>query len=117
MLVEDELWLAMALEEVVRDAGFKVVGPVSCLQDAIQLARSEAIDVAVLDIRLNREMVYPVADILLERNVPFAFVTAFPESEIHLSHRSRPVWNKPIDRCRLQEDIQVLLDRHANAET
>jgi len=117
MLVEDDPWLAMALEEVVRDAGFKVVGPVGRLQDAIELARSETIDVAVLDIQLNREMVYPVADILLGRNVPFAFVTAFPESEIQLPHRSRPVWNKPIDRSRFQQDIEALLDRCATAWT
>ncbi len=117
MVVEDEIWLAMALEEAVRGAGFKVIGPVGRLQDAIDLARSEAIDAAVLDIRLDREMVFPVADILLDRDVPFAFVTAFPESEIQLPHRSRPVWNKPINRSQFRHDIEALVDRHTIAQT
>lgn len=116
MVVEDEVWLAMALEEAVRGAGFEVIGPVGRLQDAIDLARSETIDAAVLDIRLDREMVFPVADILLDRDVPFAFVTAFPDSEIQLPHRSRPVWNKPISRSRFRHDIQALLDRETTAK-
>jgi CheY-like chemotaxis protein len=110
MLVEDELLPAMLLEEIVRDAGFTVVGPVGRLQEAIDLAKAERIDAAVLDIRLDRDMVFPVADILKGRRIPFAFVTAFPESEIKLPHRSRPVWSKPIDRPRLCRGLQSLLD-------
>jgi RNA polymerase sigma-70 factor (ECF subfamily) len=117
MLVEDEIWLAMALEEVVRDAGFKVIGPVGRLEDAIELAGSQTIDAAVLDIRLDREMVFPVADILLGKDIPFAFVTAFPESEIQLPHRSRPVWSKPIDRPRFQHDLKALLDGRSAGTT
>jgi RNA polymerase sigma-70 factor (ECF subfamily) len=116
MVVEDEIWIAMALEEAVRDAGFEVVGPVGRLQDAIELARSQTIDAALLDIRLDREMVFPVADILLDRDVPFAFVTAFSESEIQRPHQGRPVWNKPINRSQFRHDIEALVDRDAVAE-
>jgi len=110
MLVEDEILPAMMLEEVVRDAGFVAIGPVGRLQEAIDLARAERIDAAVLDVRLDRDMVFPVADILKGRRIPFAFVTALPESEIKLPHRSRPVWSKPIDRPRLRRSLQALLE-------
>ncbi|MGK9171032.1 sigma-70 family RNA polymerase sigma factor [Inquilinus limosus] len=110
MLVEDDFWLAGVLEKFVREVGLEVVGPVGRLQDAIDLATSEPIDAAVLDIRLDRDTVYPVADILEGKEIPFAFVTALAVSDTQGVHQGRPIWNKPIDRRQFQRDLRVLLE-------
>jgi len=111
MLVEDELLPALLLEEIVRDAGFTVVGPVGRLQEAIDMAKAECIDAAVLDIQLDRDTVFPVADILKGRRIPFAFVTARSEAEIELLHRGRPVWTKPLLQDQIKRGLKDLISR------
>ncbi|MGK9168704.1 response regulator [Inquilinus limosus] len=107
LIVEDDTWIAAMLEEIVRSAGIEVVGPVGTLREAVQLASSERLDAALLDVGLGDTDVYAAADVLEERNIPFAFVTARSEAEIELLHRGRPVWTKPL----LQQQItQGLMD-------
>jgi CheY-like chemotaxis protein len=97
LIVEDELLIAIMLEEIVAEAGFQVVGPVATLPEALALAESERLDAALLDIFLDEKTkVFAAADVLAERQIPFAFVTAFRDSEIELVHRDRPVWFKPL---------------------
>jgi DNA-binding response OmpR family regulator len=80
LIVEDESLLAMELEELLQTAGYTIVGPFSDLARARQAAHREAIDLAVLDTNLNGEMVYPLADDLSARAIPFIFVTCSPKA-------------------------------------
>jgi DNA-binding response OmpR family regulator len=78
LIVEDEYLLADDLCQALEDTGAKVLGPVGSVGDATALiAREAEIDAAVLDVNLQGEMVYPVADVLRARGVPFAFVTGY----------------------------------------
>ena len=61
LVVEDELAIAMLLESALEDERCVVVGPCGCLRDALAAARNEALDLAVLDVNLEGEMVFPVA--------------------------------------------------------
>ena len=68
LLVEDELLLAMTLEHVLGAEGCVVVGPFPRVEPALKAAREEPLDAAVLDINLGGDRVYPVAQVLAERN-------------------------------------------------
>ncbi|MEI7806670.1 MAG: response regulator [Hyphomicrobiales bacterium] len=74
LVVEDEPLVAIMLEEALRDFGYAVVGPVENLKSAIQLAATERIDTAIVDINIDGQVATTVADRLMERGIPFLFV-------------------------------------------
>jgi CheY-like chemotaxis protein len=76
LVVEDEALLALDLQYAFEDAGAEVLGPALSLMQALEtVAHAAAIDLAVLDVDLAGEDVYPIAEILLQRGVPFVFHT------------------------------------------
>jgi DNA-binding response OmpR family regulator len=95
LIVEDDVMLGMALGLCVQDAGYGVAGVVRSVDAALQALGQEPIDAALLDVNLQGELVFPVANALAERGVPFVFVTAHPRHMIPESHRGRPVVAKP----------------------
>jgi DNA-binding response OmpR family regulator len=111
LIVEDDTWIAAMLESIVRSAGLEVVGPVSTLREAVRIASSERLDAALLDIGLGRTEVYAAADVLEERDIPFAFVTGRSEAEIELLHRGRPVWTKPFLQQQIAQGLKDLIER------
>lgn len=105
LVVEDETAIAMIFEEVLRDSGFDVVGPVSKLDAAISLARHEKLDAAVLDVTIRGGEVYPVADILKMRNVPFVLASGYGEWALPEAYRGLPRLSKPFT----PEDVERML--------
>lgn len=73
LIVDDETVIALELEFAIGDAGAVVVGPAGNLDDALELAQSEVLSAAVLDVRLGGQTIEPVAQALAERGVPFLF--------------------------------------------
>lgn len=112
LLVEDEVLVAMELAAMLVDMGCEVVGPVGQLADAISLARSAELEGAILDINLGGIEVYPVADELAARGIPFVFCTGYGE-EVTKSDRYGEVFyvEKPWDPHRLQQAIKDLTKR------
>lgn len=94
LMVEDEMYLAMILKDLLSDAGYRVLCAAR-LNDAMRLAQEESIDAAVLDINLHGETVYPLAARLEEQGVPFLFASAYAESSIPDVFRDHPVLRKP----------------------
>jgi DNA-binding response OmpR family regulator len=82
LVVEDELLIAMELDDVLQDAGFQVLGPVASVEGALDRLRTERPHAAVLDVSLRGERVTPVAEVLLSMNVPFVLTTAFGEADL-----------------------------------
>jgi CheY-like chemotaxis protein len=83
LVVEDEYMLADELQTELSDAGAVVIGPVPAVDKAVALITAgKEIDGAILDVNLAGELVYPVADLLLERGVPFVFTTGYDPSAI-----------------------------------
>ena len=111
LIVEDETLLAMELEELLQGAGYSVIGPFADLAQATRAAHDEAIDIAVLDINLNGEMVYPLADDLSARGIPFVFTTGYNASNLPERFRGAPRVAKPYDLGALTRE----LERSANA--
>ncbi|HKW52620.1 MAG TPA: two-component system response regulator protein-glutamate methylesterase, partial [Stellaceae bacterium] len=77
------------------------------LAAAQQAARENAIDGALLDVNLNGKPVHPVADILAERGIPFAFVTGYAGANGAARFDACPVLRKPF-RC---DEVQAILAR------
>jgi DNA-binding NtrC family response regulator len=106
LIVEDEYMLARELRTELEDAQAVVLGPVGHLEPAMKLIGAEPhIDGAVLDINLGGEPVYPLADLLMERNVPVVFTTGYDASAIPPRYADVPRCEKPIDMSTVTKAI------------
>lgn len=106
LVVEDEYMLADDLRAELDEAGAVVVGPAGTVEDAMALIGSgEPIDGAVLDVNLRGEPVFPAADLLAERGVPFLFTTGYDQSAIPERFERVPRCEKPIDMARVAREI------------
>lgn len=96
MLVEDEFFQAADLARALSEAGARLVGPLPTLDAALAaLENGVSVDVAVLDINLRGQMVYPVAQMLERRGIPFLFATGYDRSVLPTSLQDVQVLEKP----------------------
>jgi len=103
LLIEDEILVAMMMKDILAELGFSVLGPFSRLGDAMVAAVHDEIDAGIIDINLGGEFVYPVADVLKARQIPFVFVTGYGVEGIEPRFGYVPVIKKPIQRHVLQK--------------
>ena len=83
LIAEDEYFLADELDRVLREAGAEMLGPVASVEGGLLiLAACPVPDAASLDVSLGVETVYPLADALIERGVPFVFTTGYDQAAI-----------------------------------
>lgn len=108
LLVEDEPMIAFALEDMVVELGFDIVGPAHRLSEALALAAEEVVDAAILDVNLNEEQSFPVADLLHERGIPFLFATGYAEGGVGWSGEAAVI-AKPYGRAQLARALAELL--------
>lgn len=102
LVVEDEYLLADDLAARFRAHGASVVGPAASVDDALDLLGGDApVDGAVLDVNLQGEKAFPVADLLVERNVPFVFATGYDGSAIPSRFAGVTLCEKPVDAAKL----------------
>ena len=102
LLVEDEALVAMMMRDSLVELGFHVIGPFDRADDALACASDEPLDAAILDVNLGGDLVYPVAERLTRRDVPFVFVTGYDAENIDTRYAHVPVLQKPIEREVLQ---------------
>jgi len=105
LLVEDEFFVAMALEELLRSLGCHVVGPSGELDEAVGLAGAEALDAAVLDVDLRGRAVFPVAEVLAERGIGFVLATGHEADALPESFRDVPRLRKPFQAREIQSAL------------
>ena len=110
--MEDEFYLADDMALALQKLGAEVVGPVPTKDKALALLASEdAIDAAVLDINLKGHAVYPVADALAERGVPFVFATGYDPAAVPPEYQRVPLWEKPFKPEILAQALPSLMQR------
>jgi PAS domain S-box-containing protein len=107
LLVEDEALVAMMIQECLGDLGYQVVGPIATATEAAVRAQDGNFEAAVLDINLGDGAVYPIADLLTARGVPFVFVTGYDAESVEPRFRDTPILQKPIERDVLQRIFVV----------
>lgn len=104
LVVEDEYFIADDMRRVFERNGARVLGPVGSVDDAMaMIAQAPRIDGAVLDINLRETMVFPVAEALRARGVPFVFATGYEETAIPPHLRDAIHCEKPVEAIRLAE--------------
>jgi CheY-like chemotaxis protein len=94
LLVEDEVLVAWALEDMLTALECAVVGPVARVNEALALIDAEMVDAAVLDVNLDGQKSYPVADALAARGVPFVFATAYDKGSLQKGYLHFPMLQK-----------------------
>ena len=103
------MMVAWLLEDMLTDLGCAVIGPAGSVKQALAMIEAELIDAAVLDVNLNGEMSYPIADALAARGVPFVFVTGYDKDRILDGYQSFPALQKPFHRSELRDILAGLL--------
>lgn len=95
LIVEDDPFIALALEETLREHGLLVAGVARKLKQALNLIDNETIDLALLDVNIGEDKIDPVADLLAARNCPFVFTTGYGRAGLPETHASRLIVEKP----------------------
>jgi DNA-binding response OmpR family regulator len=81
----------------VLDLGYEVLGPCASVGSALAEIGGRTPSIALLDINLDGEPAFPIADALAERRVPYAFVSGYILSDLPEKYRGAPLFTKPID--------------------
>ena len=94
LVVEDSVFLAELIEDMLTEAGAIVVGSASSVGAALDELRGQSVDLVCLDIMLGPELSFSVADALTARRIPFVFVTACDPTIVPDRHREQPLIDK-----------------------
>ncbi|MEN3381004.1 MAG: hypothetical protein V7608_1048 [Hyphomicrobiales bacterium] len=106
LVVEDEFLIADEIALAFARLGVLTIGPARTIERGLQLlANSEHLDGAVLDVNMRGEMVFPLADALRERNVPFIFATGYDPKVIPDRYGDVPRCEKPLDMLKVVETL------------
>jgi CheY-like chemotaxis protein len=108
VILEDEPLIAIELGDMLEGFGHVAVVLTHSLEEAIGIVGTEDIDLAVLDFNLGSDMdSTPVAELLIERNIPFVFVTG-NEEQVRQSFAHVPVFGKPVSPKSLERVIRTV---------
>jgi DNA-binding response OmpR family regulator len=108
LVVEDEMLIVMTIEDVLQAMGCEIVGPVATVDKALKLARDETFDAAILDVTIRGGKVYPVAEALLARGIPFVFASGYGDWALPEVLRDQPRLTKPFTSAHLEGQIRLL---------
>jgi len=108
LVVEDEVLVGMLLEDMLCDLDYEVAVISTNLVDALEQAASADFDLAVLDVNLNGQQSFPVADVIRRRGLPFLFATGYGTSVLVSPHAGVPVVQKPFGREELRRALAKL---------
>jgi CheY-like chemotaxis protein len=95
LVVEDEMLVSLLIEDALTDSKCIIVGPYDRVPVALEAARTLALDAAVLDVNLAGTKVYPVAEVLSARGIPFLLLSGYGPQAAPLEHPSWQVCGKP----------------------
>jgi CheY-like chemotaxis protein len=110
LVVEDEMMIAMLVEDMLAEFGCAVVGPAHALDTALDLVRTElGLDAALLDVNLGGQPVFAVADALRAKGVPAIFSTGYGDAALRDVDRGSQVLQKPFRAGDLAKALSAAL--------
>jgi CheY-like chemotaxis protein len=117
LVVEDEMLVSLLIEDILADSKCIIVGPYDRVPAALEAARTLALDAAVLDVNLAGTKVYPVAEMLSARGIPFLLLSGYGPEAAPAAHASWPVCSKPFKPEQLITTLaeQIALGRQHNS--
>jgi CheY-like chemotaxis protein len=113
LVVEDEAAISLLLEDMLLDFGCEVIGPAARLAAALEAVERETVDLAILDVNVAGEPIYPVAEALVRRQIPFVFSTGYGSAGIKDAYRDRPVLQKPFAQHDLKQKLLMACNARA----
>lgn len=105
LVVEDESLVAMLLETILEDMGCTPVGPAATVDEGLAMAESETLDAALLDVNVAGRQIFPVAETLRARGVPFVFSTGYGEGGLPDEWRGQATLQKPFTESAVREAL------------
>ncbi len=108
LVVEDEVLICMLIETILDDAGYQVL-TANTLQDALDVIARESFDIAILDLNLQGKKVYPAAEALAAKGVPFVFATGGGTVDVD-GFNDRPKVQKPFQETEILDVVSRHLD-------
>ena len=104
LIVEDESLVAMLLETILEDMGCVPVGPAATVDEGLRMA-SEPVDAALLDVNVAGRQVFPIAQALKDRGVPFVFSTGYGEGGLPDEWRGHSTLQKPFTEAAVRDAL------------
>jgi len=111
LVVEDEMMVSMLLQDMLSDIGCTPVGPARRMGPALKLIEHAGFDIAILDVNLNGDESYPIADALAARAIPFVFASGYSADSLREKYRSIPSLQKPFQQHELEQTLAAVLIR------
>ncbi|HYD72149.1 MAG TPA: response regulator [Candidatus Binatia bacterium] len=108
LIIEDESIVAMMIEDLIVDMGHEVVGTAGRLEQAQKMAEELTLDFAIVDVNLNGQLTYPVAEVLKTRGVPFVFATGYGAQGLKDEWKQNSVLQKPFQPDELTRAIDAV---------
>ena len=105
-IAEDESLIAMLLEDILDDLGCTIAGSAPTLREALDQVETMQADVAILDINLGNDPIFPVAERLAARNIPFIFASGYGATTLPDKWRDRPTLPKPFTSEQVAQALQ-----------
>ena len=109
LIVEDDVMIRMLVEDMLTDLGYTVTAQAARVEEALAAAQRVDIDVAILDLNLNGQATFPVAELLAARGTPFIFATGYGEHGLPDAFRGRPLLKKPFQIDGLKRMLDAAL--------
>lgn len=109
LVLEDEPLIAAMLADWLEQQSHVVVGVAQATAEALRLIDTVAVDAAIVDIEVRDGTAYPLAEILRERRIPFAFATGWPKQSIAADFRGQMILCKPFRFDLLGHSLRELL--------
>ncbi|CAN7152598.1 response regulator [Brevundimonas sp. LjRoot202] len=109
LIVEDESLVAMLLETILEDMGCLAVGPAATVDEGLRMAADETVDAALLDVNVAGRQVFPVAQALKDRGVPFIFSTGYGEGGLPDEWRGQPTLQKPFTEAAVRDALMTAM--------
>lgn len=97
LVAEDEYVIAESMRRELEKAGASIVGPVASVDAALSLIETEQIDGALLDVCLRDQKIFPVAEALAARGIPFLSATGYDAADLPEKWRTAPRCEKLVD--------------------
>lgn len=105
IVVEDEALIALEAEDMLRDMGHEIVISAATVRQALQALASQDVELGLLDVNVAGVEVFPVADVLLGKEIPIVFATGYGASAIRQDLQKYPTIKKPYSSEDLQRAI------------
>lgn len=118
LVVEDEMLVAMSVEDTLVAAGAVIIGLAPTVERALSLVESApAVDVVVLDMNLHGQSGLPVADACTAKSIPFLILSGYGASALAGTNHTAPILSKPFSSSVLIETIEALLQQSSGTSS